>query len=174
MAVHDTADVLLWQDALLTLVPDDGDLWACPWCGKRDNPFWLARCVGCGYLVCNPGGYLFRPVDTDLVTNGYSSGHPGVDFGAAEGSPVFSAGDGVVIEASRDRWAGNVLRIAHEGGIETRYGHLREIGVLPGSFVRMGQAVAWSGSTGAVTGPHLHFEVIVRGEDADPLPYLAP
>lgn len=162
----------LWERVLLWQV--DNDLWACPWCGARDNAPWTATCLGCGYPVCNPGGFLFRPVETDMITGAYSSAHRAVDFGAPEGSPVSAAEDGVVVDARSDRWAGNVVRMVHEDGCQTLYGHLQEIGVAPGSFVRRGAVIARSGRTGTATGPHLHFEVLVRGVQVNPLPYLAP
>jgi murein DD-endopeptidase MepM/ murein hydrolase activator NlpD len=163
-----------WQSLLLWQAPDDEISWACPWCGKKDNAFRALLCPACGYPVWNPGRYLVRPVDTDIVTRGFAPGHKAVDLGAREGSPVYAAADGVVVEARRDRWAGNVVRLEHDGGVQTLYGHLREIRAGQGCFVGAGEVVAWSGSTGAVTGPHLHFEVIVRGEQVDPLTRLAP
>jgi murein DD-endopeptidase MepM/ murein hydrolase activator NlpD len=163
-----------WEDILLWQVQDDDGLWACPWCGKKDNAAWSARCTGCGYQGVNPGGFLLCPVDAAVITNAYSAGHRGVDFGSREGTPVYAAADGVVVEARKDRWAGNIMRIQHENGLQTVYAHLREITVPKGCFVRMGEVVALSGKTGVSTGPHLHFEVLFQGEQVAPLPYLAP
>ncbi|HNY65827.1 MAG TPA: M23 family metallopeptidase [Deltaproteobacteria bacterium] len=164
----------LLEEAFFWLAPPEGEWWACPWCGNRDNAGWVVGCPGCGYRKYNPWGYLLRPVETTVITAGFSPTHRALDFGAPEGSPVFAAGDGVVVEAGRDRWAGNVVRIQHEGGLQTRYGHLRDSVVSSGLRVRMGQVIAHSGSTGVSTGPHLHFEVIDRAAQVDPLTHLGP
>ncbi len=101
---------------------------------------------------------------------GYTRLHPGIDFGAPTGTPVFAAGDGVVEEA---RWAGGYghwLKLRHDGGWETGYGHLSRYakGVRPGVRVKQGQVVAYVGSTGLSTGPHLHYEIMKAGRKIDP------
>ncbi len=101
---------------------------------------------------------------------GYTRLHPGIDFGAPTGTPVFAAGDGVVEEA---RWAGGYghwLKLRHAGGWETGYGHLSRYakGVRPGMRVKQGQVVAYVGSTGLSTGPHLHYEIMKAGRKIDP------
>lgn len=101
---------------------------------------------------------------------GFNRLHPGVDFGAPTGTPVVAAGDGVVEEA---RWAGGYghwLKLGHAQGYETGYGHLSRYapGVKPGARVRQGQVVAFVGSTGLSTGPHLHYEVMLGGRKLDP------
>ncbi len=101
---------------------------------------------------------------------GYTRLHPGIDFGAPTGTPVFAAGDGVVEEA---RWAGGYghwLKLRHDGGWETGYGHLSRYakGVKPGVRVKQGQVVAYVGSTGLSTGPHLHYEIMEGGRKIDP------
>lgn len=163
-----------WQSLLLWQALDDDWLRACRWCGKKGIAGWAFLCPACGYPEWNPGGYLLRPVDTDIVTGGCTPGHKAVDFGAREGSPVYAADDGVVVEARKDRWAGNIVRVEHERGLQTLYAHLAVILTRPGCFVRAGEVVARSGSTGASTGPHLHFEVIAAGKQVDPLARLAP
>ena len=101
---------------------------------------------------------------------GYTRMHPGIDFAAPKGTPVYAAGDGVIAEK---RWAGgygNWLMIKHQGGWATGYGHLSAYaaGVHPGQSVHQGQLVAYVGSTGLSTGPHLHYEVINKGAKMDP------
>ena len=101
---------------------------------------------------------------------GYTRLHPGIDFGAPSGTPVFAAGDGVVEEA---RWAGGYghwLKLKHAQGWETGYGHLSAYasGIKPGTHVKQGQVVAYVGSTGLSTGPHLHYELIRGGAKMDP------
>jgi murein DD-endopeptidase MepM/ murein hydrolase activator NlpD len=96
--------------------------------------------------------------------------HTGTDYAAASGTPVRAIGDGVVIRANYHRGYGNVLEIRHRGGMVTRYGHLRGFapGVRVGARVEMAKTVAYVGSTGLSTGPHLHFEVLVNGVQKDP------
>lgn len=101
---------------------------------------------------------------------GYSRMHRGVDFAAAVGTPVLAAGDGVVEAAG---WAGGYGRrlvLRHPDGAETLYGHLsrQAPAIAPGARVRQGQVIGWTGDTGQVTGPHLHFEVRLRGVAVDP------
>jgi murein DD-endopeptidase MepM/ murein hydrolase activator NlpD len=97
--------------------------------------------------------------------------HKGTDYAADYGTPVRAIGDGVVVRAG---WSsggyGNVLEIRHRNGFVTRYGHLSGYakGIHVGSRVSIGDVVARVGSTGLSTGPHLHFEVIVNGQQRDP------
>ncbi|HEY2661965.1 MAG TPA: M23 family metallopeptidase [Caulobacteraceae bacterium] len=127
----------------------------------------------------NIKGFLLRtPVDGARVTSGfgmrmhpilgYTRMHQGIDFGVPSGTPVFAAGDGVIEEA---RWAGGYgrwMKIRHTGGWETAYGHLSGWAARPGQHVRQGQVIAYSGSTGESTGPHLHYEVMDAGRKVDP------
>jgi murein DD-endopeptidase MepM/ murein hydrolase activator NlpD len=128
------------------------------------------------------GGLLLRtPVDGARITSGYGMRfhpllgytrmHQGVDFGAPVGTPVFAAGDGVITEAGRHGGYGNWLRIQHASGWDTGYGHLLRYapGIAAGVHVRQGQLVAFVGSTGLSTGPHLHYEVYQNGEHVNPI-----
>ena len=101
---------------------------------------------------------------------GFNRIHPGVDFGAASGTPVFAAGDGVVEEAQWKGGYGRWLKLQHGQGFETGYGHLARFapGLRPGVRVRQGQVVAFVGSTGLSTGPHLHYEVRRGGRQLNP------
>lgn len=96
--------------------------------------------------------------------------HKGTDYAAAAGTPVRAIGDGVVVREGWGNGYGNVLEIRHPNGFVTRYGHLSRFasGVHAGSRVTIGQTVAYVGSTGLATGPHLHFEVLVNGQQRDP------
>jgi murein DD-endopeptidase MepM/ murein hydrolase activator NlpD len=96
--------------------------------------------------------------------------HKGTDYAAASGTPVRAIGDGVIIRAGWGNGYGNVLEIRHPNGFVTRYGHLRGYasGIHVGSHVEIGKTIAYVGSTGLSTGPHLHFEVIVNGAQRDP------
>ncbi|HET9764526.1 MAG TPA: M23 family metallopeptidase [Casimicrobiaceae bacterium] len=96
--------------------------------------------------------------------------HKGTDYAAAAGTPVRAIGDGVVVREGWGSGYGNVLEIRHRNGFVTRYGHLSRFasGVHAGSHVAIGQLVAFVGATGLATGPHLHFEVLVNGQQRDP------
>ena len=96
--------------------------------------------------------------------------HKGTDYAAATGTPVRAIGDGVVVRQGWGNGYGNMLEIRHRNGFVTRYGHLNRFvaGIRTGSRVTIGQTVAFVGSTGMSTGPHLHFEVLVDGVQRDP------
>ena len=96
--------------------------------------------------------------------------HQGIDYAASSGTPVRAIGDGVVLFAGRKGGYGNVLEIRHRNGFVSRYGHLRGFarGVRRGSRVTIAQTVAYVGSTGLSTAPHLHFEVLVNGLHRNP------
>ncbi len=96
--------------------------------------------------------------------------HKGTDYAAAAGTPVRAIGDGIVTRRGWGNGYGNLLEIRHPNGYVTRYGHLSRYasGVHVGSRVTQGQYVAYVGSTGLATGPHLHFEVLVNGAQRNP------
>lgn len=96
--------------------------------------------------------------------------HKGTDYAAAAGTPVRAIGDGIVTRRGWGNGYGNLLEIRHPNGFVTRYGHLSRFssGIHVGSHVTIGQTVAFVGSTGLATGPHLHFEVLVNGVQRDP------
>jgi murein DD-endopeptidase MepM/ murein hydrolase activator NlpD len=96
--------------------------------------------------------------------------HKGTDYAAGSGTPVRAIGDGVVIFAGRKGGYGNAVDIRHPNGYVTRYGHLRGFarGIRAGRRVGIGETIAYVGMTGLATGPHLHFEVLVRGVQRDP------
>jgi len=135
----------------------------------------------------NIRGFLLRtPVDGARLTSrfgmrrhpilGYARAHQGVDFGAGHGTPILAAGDGTVVKASRWRGYGNWLQIRHTGGWDTGYAHISRYakGVRPGVRVRQGQVVAYVGSTGMSTGPHLHYEVWQNGKRVNPVGAKVP
>ena len=98
--------------------------------------------------------------------------HEGIDIGVPTGTPVVAAAAGQVIHAGWLGGYGNLVVIDHGGGLATAYGHNSSIVVGYGSSVAQGQVVAYAGSTGNSTGPHVHFEVRVNGSPVDPLGYL--
>ena len=96
---------------------------------------------------------------------GYTKNHLGLDFAAQKGTPVFAAGDGTITRIGRAGNYGEYVRIRHNGTYSTGYAHLSAYakGMKKGKRVRQGQVIAYVGSTGQSTGPHLHYEVM-RGE----------
>ena len=107
---------------------------------------------------------------------GYSAVHKGVDFGAPQGTPVQAAGDGVVELAGWQGAYGQYVRIRHNSEYATAYGHLSRIatGVRQGDRIRQGQVIGYVGSTGRSTGPHLHYEVMRRGAQVNPIAVQFP
>lgn len=101
--------------------------------------------------------------------------HTGTDYAATSGTPVRTVGDGTVLSAARRGSYGNLVEIRHRNGYISRYAHLRGFarGMTRGARVTIGQTIAYVGSTGLSTAPHLHFEVIVGGVQKDPRVALA-
>lgn len=104
--------------------------------------------------------------------SGHRAFHEGLDFPASVGMPVFAAADGIVITAVQTPDYGNLLKIDHGSGLETRYAHNSRLLVKPGDRVMKGQKIALIGSTGRSTGPHLHYEIRLNGNPLDPREYL--
>jgi murein DD-endopeptidase MepM/ murein hydrolase activator NlpD len=129
--------------------------------------------VGSGSSVAGSG---WTAPAQGTVTSDYGprwgTEHEGIDIGAASGSPVRAAADGVVKRANWYGGYGNAVIIDHGNGVQTLYGHNSSLDVQPGQRVSAGQVIAKVGSTGDSTGPHLHFEVEVDGKKVDPRPWL--
>jgi hypothetical protein len=99
--------------------------------------------------------------------------HPGIDLPAPAGTPVRTAAVGrVVLARPTTGGYGNLVIVRHADGVQTMYAHLSLIFVARGQWVTVGSLLGFVGSTGDATGPHLHFEVRVRGAAVDPLPAL--
>jgi murein DD-endopeptidase MepM/ murein hydrolase activator NlpD len=116
--------------------------------------------------ITSPFGYR-----TDPVLGGNRL-HAGVDIAASQGTPIKAAGDGVVVMAGWNGGYGNFTLIDHGGGLATGYGHQSRIGVSIGQHVSTGEVIGYVGSTGASTGPHLHWEVRVNGSPVDPMGWV--
>lgn len=101
--------------------------------------------------------------------------HHGVDFAAAEGTPVVSPWDGEVLSIQSDELNGNYVRLRHGTDVVTCYCHLEHFAALMavGDRVSAGEIIGYVGTTGRSTGPHLHFGCMVRGNWVDPLLVLA-
>ncbi len=98
--------------------------------------------------------------------------HEGIDMAGPVGTPIHATGDGVVTFAGRKGAYGNLITIQHELGTETRYGHLNRIGVKVGQRVSQGEHIGDMGNTGRSTGPHLHYEVRMKGRAVDPMSFI--
>lgn len=126
--------------------------------------------------------FLRSPVKFSRISSGFSKkrwhpvlstwrSHDGVDYAAARGTPVFAAGDGKIIFAGIKGGYGRLASVQHGGRYQTRYGHLSRFaaGVRVGQKVKQGQIIAYVGSSGLATGPHLHYEFRVNGVHRNPL-----
>ncbi len=116
----------------------------------------------------------FRRISSNFGTRfhpilGRWKSHKGTDYAAGSGTPVRAVGDAVVVRAGWGGGYGNVLELRHRNGYVTRYGHLRGFakGIRPGVRVNIAQTIAYVGTTGLSTGPHLHFEVLIDGVQRD-------
>ncbi|MBN9586590.1 MAG: peptidoglycan DD-metalloendopeptidase family protein [Afipia sp.] len=98
--------------------------------------------------------------------------HTGLDFRASTGDPVRVTANGKVVNAGWSGGYGRMVEVDHGNGLSTRYGHLSQINVRVGEYVKIGQVVGEVGSTGRSTGPHLHYETRIDGEAVDPQKFL--
>ncbi|MDB5694568.1 MAG: family peptidase [Sphingomonas bacterium] len=98
--------------------------------------------------------------------------HAGVDIPGSVGTPIYATADGLVAHADRKGAYGKLVEVDHGKGIATRYGHLSQILVQPGSRVVRGQMIGLMGSTGRSTGSHLHYEVRMDNHAVNPVPFL--
>lgn len=123
--------------------------------------------------------FLKAPLDFTRVSSSFNPNrlhpiyktkrpHRGTDYAAPRGTPVYAAGDGRVIEAGYSRANGNYIFIQHGEAFKTHYLHLNKKRVAKGSRVKQGQVIGTVGSTGAATGPHLHYEFLVNGVHRNP------
>jgi murein DD-endopeptidase MepM/ murein hydrolase activator NlpD len=134
-----------------TLSPDFSQ--ATPW-QVDSGPLALHYPLSAVVPITSGVGWRVHPISGDRRF------HSGTDLGAAEGTPVLAASTGRVTEAKRQGGYGLAVTIEHQNGrYETLYGHLSELLVSAGEVVRSGQVIGRVGSTGASTGPHLHFEL---------------
>jgi murein DD-endopeptidase MepM/ murein hydrolase activator NlpD len=124
-----------------------------------------------------------KPVKTAEFTSGYgirsdpfrgrAARHQGIDLAAPQGTPIYATADGTVTDAGYNNGGyGNLIKVDHGRGIETRYGHLSAILVRDGQRVVRGQQIGRMGSTGRSTGSHLHYEVRIDGRAVNPIPFM--
>lgn len=153
--------------------------------GEKHSLYYYETAGNAGYYDENGSSVkkelLRTPINAARITSGfgmrrhpvlgYSKMHRGVDFAAPTGTPIYAAGDGTVGFAGRKNGYGNYLVLRHNNNLSTAYAHLSRFGsnIKPGARVKQGQVVAYVGSTGMSTGPHLHFEVLVNNDQVNPL-----
>ncbi len=104
---------------------------------------------------------------------GRAAMHAGIDLAGPIGTPIYATADGLVSDAAWNSGGyGNLVKMDHGRGIETRYGHLSAILVRPGQRVKRGDMIGRMGSTGRSTGSHLHYEVRIDGRAVNPIPFM--
>jgi murein DD-endopeptidase MepM/ murein hydrolase activator NlpD len=137
--------------------------------GRSTRKFLLRKPIAEGEMT-SPFGMRFHPILH------FARMHTGVDWAAPIGTPIFAAGNGVVIKAGWDAGYGRRVEIQHANGYVTTYNHMSGFGrgIAEGVHVTQGQTVGYLGETGLATGPHLHYEVIINGNFVDPLAIKLP
>jgi murein DD-endopeptidase MepM/ murein hydrolase activator NlpD len=143
--------------------PDDGIVDYYDETGKSAKKFLVRKPLGEG-IMRSGYGWRRHPI------LGYSKMHTGVDWSAARGTPIFASGNGIVERIGWEGGYGKYVRIRHNHGYETAYGHMSAFarGMTPGVRVRQGQVIGYVGSTGLSTGSHVHYEILVNGRFVDP------
>jgi murein DD-endopeptidase MepM/ murein hydrolase activator NlpD len=107
---------------------------------------------------------------------GFAKMHTGVDWAAPRGTPIYASGNGVVEKVGWEGGYGKYIRLRHNNGYETAYGHMSAFArnIQPGTRVRQGQVIGYVGSTGLSTGPHVHYEIMVNNRFVDPMRIKLP
>ena len=178
--VNHLVSELRWVPPLLAgaTVAEVGDRFDGDLLGADPVAAWDAAAAAAAAEAARPKTVL--PVAGARLTSTFGSRwgrmHQGIDLAAPMRTPEYAAADGVVLRAGAASGYGQVVYILHEGGEVTVYGHMVEILVEPGEYVDAGDTIALLGNEGRSTGPHLHFEVRVGGEDGeaiDPIGWFA-
>lgn len=168
--------------------------------GKQLEAAWYERALLDGRRLAKPKGeyytlsgsslkrtFLRNPLESGHLMSGYSEArmhpvarewraHKGVDFAAPVGTPVRAVGEGTVEFIGQQRGYGNVLILKHHGNTTTLYAHLHEFAepLKQGAAVGQGEIIGFVGQTGMATGPHLHYEFRIKGEQTDPMTVALP
>ncbi|TVQ28443.1 MAG: M23 family peptidase [Wenzhouxiangella sp.] len=118
--------------------------------------------------ITSPFGMRRHPIQQRMAMHG------GVDLRAPRGTPIHATADGVVEWASKhhNSGLGNMVKLVHNYGFSTIYGHLDQIEVQVGTYIKRGQLLGYAGSSGAATAPHLHYEVRHLNRRLDPAPFM--
>ena len=149
--------------------PDDGVVDYYDETGKSAKKFLVRKPVNSAIMRSG-----FGPRRHPIL--GYTKMHTGVDWATAYGTPIFASGNGMIEKVGPEGGYGKYIRIKHNNGYETAYGHMSAFakGMEPGKRVRQGQVIGFVGSTGRSTGPHVHYEILVNGRFVDPLRVRLP
>ena len=137
--------------------------------GRSMRKFLVRKPIAEGDMT-SPFGMRYHPILH------YARMHTGVDWAAPIGTPIFAAGNGVIIKAGWDGGYGRRVEIQHANGYVTTYNHMSGFGrgIVEGAHVLQGQTVGYLGDSGLATGPHLHYEVIINGNFVDPMAIKLP
>lgn len=119
---------------------------------------------------------ITKPLESAVLTSGYGNreyggeeqSHKGIDLGADKGTEIYAAFDGTVTISQEDSTYGNYIVLSHDDGVKTLYAHCSKLLVKKGDKVKAGDKIALVGATGDADGNHLHFEVLIDGENIDP------
>jgi murein DD-endopeptidase MepM/ murein hydrolase activator NlpD len=149
--------------------PDDGVVDFYDETGKSAKKFLVRKPVNNAVMRSGFGGRR-HPI------LGFTKMHTGVDWATAYGTPIFASGNGVLEKVGPEGGYGKYIRIKHNNGYETAYGHMSAFakGMEVGKRVRQGQVIGFVGSTGMSTGPHVHYEILVNGRFVDPMRVKLP
>ena len=143
---------------------------------RRQNQISIAPSHGIPSIwpvMCEQIHVTNRFGDAVASPNGGAHPHRGVDIAVPKGTPVIATADGWVVYADYNQNGyGRLVRVAHDGGIETWYAHLNSLDVKTGARVKQGQQIGRVGKSGRATGFHVHYEVRVNGNPVDPGRYL--
>lgn len=159
--------------------------------GRRYSAVWFVGADGRGEYYSADGrplrqGFLRSPLEFSRVSSGFSMrfhpilkqwrAHRGVDYAAPTGTRIRATADGVVDFIGRQNGYGNFIVLRHQGSYTTAYAHMNGFakGLQRGSRVSQGELIGYVGSTGWATGPHLHYEFRVNGEQKDPMRVALP
>jgi murein DD-endopeptidase MepM/ murein hydrolase activator NlpD len=149
--------------------PDDGLVDYYDETGKSAKKFLVRKPVLAG-IMRSGFGLRRHPI------LGYTKMHTGVDWAAESGTPIYASGNGTIEKVGWESGYGKYIRIRHNNGYETAYGHMTAYtrGIEEGTRVRQGQVIGFMGSTGLSTGSHLHYEILVNGRFVDPMRIKLP
>jgi murein DD-endopeptidase MepM/ murein hydrolase activator NlpD len=149
--------------------PDDGVVDYYDETGKSAKKFLVRKPVNNAIMRSGFGGRR-HPI------LGFVKMHTGVDWAAPYGTPIFASGNGVVEKVGLEGGYGKYVKLKHNNGYETAYGHMSAFakGMEAGKRVRQGQVIGFIGSTGQSTGPHVHYEILVNGRFVDPMRVKLP
>jgi murein DD-endopeptidase MepM/ murein hydrolase activator NlpD len=149
--------------------PDDGIVDYYDETGKSAKKFLVRKPVNDGIMRSGFGSRR-HPI------LGYTKMHTGVDWAAPMGTPIYASGNGTVEKAGWESGYGKYIRLKHNYGYETAYGHMTAFarGIEPGVKVRQGQLIGYVGSTGLSTGAHVHYEIFINSRLVDPMRIKLP